>query len=97
MNLEQKINTFLATAEIVPTKSKLEPYAELIRALRHKRWTYQRIAKTLVEEFGVSAAPSTIHHFQQVRAKRKNTREIIQPEGPVVAASPKRPRLSLDA
>lgn len=97
MSLEQKITTFLAAAETVPAKSKLEPYTELIRTLRQKRWTYQRIARTLREEFGVSAAPSTIHHFQQVRAKRKGGAQVNPPEVPVSASVPKRPRFNLDA
>lgn len=72
MNLDQKISEFLSSSETRPTVSKLEPYTELIRGLRQKRWTYQQIADVLREKFGVSAAPSSIHNFVKVRS-RKNT------------------------
>jgi len=52
MNLEQKITSFLATADTQPPQSKLEPYTELIRSLRQKRWPFHRIAKALQDDFG---------------------------------------------
>jgi len=45
----------------------------------------------------VSAAPSTIHHFQQVRVKRKSWFEVNPLEAPVTVSAPKRPRFNLDA
>lgn len=100
MSLEQKITDFLAAADTLPAKSKLEPFAELIRALRRKRWTYRRIAVTLREEFGVTVAASTVHNFLSVRARRKldpveKPAATTPPTVPVVVA--KRPRFHLDA
>jgi IS30 family transposase len=71
MSLDDDIAQFLAQAESKPAVSKLEPYADLIRALRQRRWTYQQIAQVLRERFGLSVAVSTIHNFQKVRAKRQ--------------------------
>lgn len=70
MNTEDKIIAFLARAETRPAPSKLDAYHQLIRTLRQRRWTYKEIAMALRVEFGVSAAPSTIHAFVNVRSKR---------------------------
>ena len=106
MNLEQKITSFLATADTQPPQSKLEPYTELIRALRQKRWTYHRIAKVLQDDFGIKTAPSSIHNFVKVRAKKIDRHFIapsetpsshsIKPTSPAVPVI-KRPRFNLDA
>lgn len=103
MNLDQKIASFLAAAEAVPARSKLEAYAELIRSLRRKRWTFQRIAQALRDEFGMSVAPSTLHNFLKVRAKQNGGAAMAPPEmnSPTAAAAmplakPKRRRFHLD-
>ena len=104
MSLDQKIASFLASADSRPAPSKLEPYAELIRELRRKRWTYLRIARTLKDEFGVSAAASSIHNFVKVRAKQKGEFTMNSPEtrtavalNPRPATTAPRPRFNLDA
>ncbi len=71
MSTNAKIQAFLESAAEFPAKSKLEPYAEMIRTLRRKRWTYQRIAYALRSEFALPVSPSTIHNFVKVRAKRR--------------------------
>ena len=105
MNLEQKITSFLATADTQPPQSKLEPYTELIRTLRQKRWPYHRIAKALQDDFGIKAAPSSIHNFVKVRAKKMDPFVIAPPETPSsqsikptspVAPVTKRPRFNLE-
>jgi len=70
MNLDDQIANFLANADARPTRSKLEPYADLIRELRQRRWTFRKIADALRERFAVTASPSTIHDFARVRAQR---------------------------
>ncbi|MFT3784081.1 MAG: hypothetical protein QM790_18905 [Nibricoccus sp.] len=95
MSLENKISEFLAQADTKPAASKLEPYAELIRTLRQRRWTYQQIAIAMKEQFGVTVAASTMHNFVKVRAKKKlviGTSKSCPP-----AADFKRPRFNLDA
>jgi hypothetical protein len=52
------------------TRSKLDPHADVIRELRRKGHTYQDIADFLVEHLNVTVAPSTIHAFVRVRARR---------------------------
>jgi len=70
MNLDDQIANFLADADARPARSKLEPYAELIRELRQRRWTFRKIADALHERFAITASPSTIHDFAKVRARR---------------------------
>ncbi len=106
MNLDEKITAFLATASTQPPQSKLEPYTELIRSLRQKRWPYHRIAKALQDDFGIKTAPSSIHNFVKVRAKKPDQYVIVPPATtsahslkPTSPAVPviKRPRFNLDA
>ena len=97
MNLDDQIANFLADADARPARSKLEPYAELIRELRQRRWTFRKIADALRERFAVTASPSTIHDFARVRAQRARAEtqqtelEHAQP-GAAAPASSKPPR-----
>ena len=106
MSLNERIASFLASVDAQPARSKLEPYEELIRALRRKRWGYRRIAAALQEQFGVRAAASSIHNYLKVRAKRKPSAieltpttnvPAIAPQATPAAPAPKRPRFNLDA
>jgi IS30 family transposase len=70
-----------------PPRSKLEPHAEVIRALRRKRRTYQEIAAFLQEHVQLSVAPSTIHDFVKRRARQAAKRQPELPELPVFPLS----------
>ncbi len=50
-----------------PPRSRLEPYAELIRELRNRRRTYREIAKVLNDHYRLNTSASTIHGFVQLR------------------------------
>jgi hypothetical protein len=52
-----------------PTRSKLEPYRELIRELRRRRYTYRKIAALLQDSLGVKTSKSTINDFVIARSK----------------------------
>src|ERR1700694_4777706 len=54
-----------------PPRSKLEPYREVIRELRLKRWSYREIAALFEEKLTLEVAPSTLHNFVKVRAKQR--------------------------
>lgn len=102
MSLDEKIATFLSRTEAKPAPSKLEPFAELIRTLRQRRWTYFQIAKALSEEFGVQVHLTTIHSFVKVRSRRdpNQTIHLAEPASNTAAIVPgsiKRPRFNLDA
>jgi hypothetical protein len=59
-----------------PPRSKLEPYRELIRELRLKRWSYREIAALFEEKLKLAVAPSTLHNFVKVRAKQRSVLAI---------------------
>ena len=46
-----------------PHRSKLGPYAVLIRGLRQKRYTYQEIADVLAAHYNLQVHPSTVFDF----------------------------------
>ena len=89
MNLDDQIAKFLADADARPARSKLEPYAKLIRELRQRRWTYRKIAAALADRFGIRASPSTIHDFLRVRAHQPTARKPeALPQVPAPQAKP---------
>lgn len=97
MGTDEKIADFLARAETRPAPSKLEPYHELIRSLRQRRWTYKAIAKSLRDDFGITAAPSSIHAFVKVRAKRRAPPTLPLSDAQTRSSMPARkPRFHLD-
>jgi hypothetical protein len=53
-----------------PPRSKLEPHADVIAALRRKRHTYREIAEFFREHLSINVSPSTIHDFVRVRRGR---------------------------
>ena len=99
MSLDDQIADFLAKADDQPAPSKLEPYAELIRGLRQRRWTYQKIAVALRERFGLATGPSTIHDFVRVRARRPQREPSPAhpaPEAAEPSETPRKRRFHLD-
>jgi hypothetical protein len=99
MNLDDQISNFLERADSRPPPSKLAPYAELIRGLRQRRWTYRKIAVALREQFGVATGPSTINDFVKVRARRAPTEPLPAPREPVSPEpkpTPKKRRFHLE-
>jgi hypothetical protein len=73
-----------------PFRSKLEPFAEIIRELRRKRNSYQEIRDTLREKHGISASRSTIFSFVKVRSKRRKFYAMAEGVAPVSQISARR-------
>ena len=82
--MDAYLREFVAAVPAVPPRSKLEPYYEVIRELRRKRCTYQQVAQFFTERLGIRVAPSTVHAFVAVRAKRgrKSAYELPPVEAP---------------
>ncbi len=78
--MDETLRKLLDNVPERPPRSKLEPHAEVIRELRRKRRTYQEIAAFFKEHLQVSVAPSTIHDFVKVRARRLPKRVPELPE-----------------
>ena len=83
--MDDKIRTVL---ERLPEKrrSKLEQHEDLIRQLRRRGRTYEDIAHFFAEHLNLKVAPSTIHSFVRVRARRQHRLRIELP--PVDNSSP---------
>ncbi len=60
-------------------RSKLEPHADIIRDLRQKGRTYEEVAQFFAERLNLKVAPSTIHAFVRVRARRHQRLRIELP------------------
>jgi len=52
-------------------RSKLEPYAALIRALRVRGRSYREIVTILREQCGLCVAIHTVHHFVRAQEQKK--------------------------
>ena len=68
--MDAYLRDLVAAVPASPPRSKLEPYYEVIRELRRKRCTYRQVAQFFTERLRIQVAPSTIHAFVAVRAKR---------------------------
>lgn len=80
--MDERLQKLLAEMPERPPRSKLEPYAEVIRELRKKRRTYQEIAAFFREHLQLSVAPSTIHEFVKTRARQARNRQAERMELP---------------
>jgi hypothetical protein len=75
-------DAFHAILESLPPRrrrSKLEPYAPLIQALRTRGRSYREIASILRDRCGVSVGVHTLYHFVRVRAQRGMTSRTPRP------------------
>jgi hypothetical protein len=72
-----------------PRRSKLEPYAALIRALRARGRSYREIVTILRERCGLRVAMHTVYHFVQARAQKKGAPRSgrRRPSGPARRSS----------
>jgi IS30 family transposase len=72
-----------------PRRSKLEPYAALIRALRTRSRSYREIVTILREKCGLRVAVHTVYHFVRAREQKKGARRPPHrlPSEPVRRAS----------
>jgi hypothetical protein len=69
------------------SRSRLEPYRQLIAELRRLRRTYREIAHILVEECQVQVSAAAVHNFVRLHLRRTQ----IQRRGPGVTAINERP------
>ena len=60
-------------------RSRLEPYADLIAAMRRRDWPFRDIARVLAERCNINVSPSNVHHFVKVRTVKSNRRKTALP------------------
>ena len=61
--MDQNFNRILDSLPQKRSRSRLEPYAVLIRELLRRHRTYREIASVLLDRFQLHASISTIHDF----------------------------------
>jgi hypothetical protein len=85
--MEHTLQAILDSLPPQRRRSKLEPYAPLIRALRARGRSYREIVVILRERCGLRVAMHTVYHF--VRAQKAGIRRPVprQPLGSVRRAS----------
>jgi hypothetical protein len=66
-------------------RSKLEPYAGLIRALRARGRSYREIVTILRDRCGLRVATHTVYHFVQARAQKQSAVNRSRPHPPAPA------------
>jgi len=68
--MDPRMKAVLDSIPDSPTRSKLDPYQELIRGLRQKRKTFRQIAQILHTNFNVQIGHTAIYKFVKARSKR---------------------------
>jgi hypothetical protein len=71
--MEHALQAILDSLPPPRRRSKLEPYAALIRALRARGRSYREIVTILRERCGLHVATHTVYHFVRVRAQKDAT------------------------
>jgi hypothetical protein len=66
-----KFETIVNSLPEKSARSRLDPYADLIKELLVRGWTYREIARILFEKCGVRISFSSIHHFVHARSRSK--------------------------
>ena len=92
-------NTLYAILDSLPPRrrrSKLEPYAALIRALRTRGRSYREIVTILRERCGLRVAVHTVYHFVRARAQKPGAKRPSrrQPAAPAPGTTQARASLS---
>jgi len=87
--MENALQAILDSLPPPRRRSKLEPYAALIRALRARGRSYREIVTILRDRCGVRVAMHTVYHFVRAGAQKKGARRSPrrQPSEPVRRAS----------
>jgi hypothetical protein len=67
--VNQAVRAILKSLPATRRRSKLEPHAALIHALRRRGRTYREIVRVLRERCGVTVAVHTLHHFLRMRSQ----------------------------
>src|SRR5580700_6338832 len=77
-------------------RSKLEPYAALIRALRVRGRSYREIVTILRDRCGLRVATHTVYHFVRAQEQKNGARRRLprQPPEPVQRDSEAGPSVS---
>jgi hypothetical protein len=88
-SVDQAVRAILESLPATRRRSKLEPHAALIHALRRRGRTYREIVSVLRERCGVTVALHTLHHFVHGRPLTAAPSRRRAPYGPALPSQPK--------
>ena len=74
--MDQRTEDFLKDTPEHPMRSRLEPYRNLIRELRRKRYPYRKIVAILRDHFALQISKSSLHDFVKVRSRSTSKNRI---------------------
>lgn len=81
--MDPKFQAILNSLPTNPTRSRLEPYRELILEMRRRGQSYREIARVLQQSCHLRAGTSTINDFVLATAKsRSKQKRVTQPTAP---------------
>jgi len=80
--MDPKSEELLKNASEQPTRSRLEPYRDLIRELRRRRYTYRKIARLLQDSLGLTFPKSTLNDFVIACSKQRRLHFQIPADPP---------------
>jgi hypothetical protein len=89
--MDEKFQAILDSLPPKPSRSRLEPYAELIHELRRRNRSYREITAILVDRCGVRVGVHTLYNFVRVRtpaSKKKTSRQANAPAAEAAARPP---------
>jgi hypothetical protein len=92
MTTKEAFEAILDSFPPKPSRSRLEPYAELILELHRRGRTYREIARILSERCDIRTSRSTVNDFVRTRAKIKRNlerRAVPEPKTQSSASLPK--------
>jgi hypothetical protein len=89
--MDPKTRSILEAIPDSATRSKLEPFRDLIKGLRRKRKTYREIAHILSLNFGLHINQATIYKFVRVRANPNRRIPLQLPDSETNTTPPPNP------
>lgn len=87
--MDDRVHAILDSLPPPRARSKLEPYAELIRALRARGLSYRDIVTILRERCSLQVGTHTVYNFVRVRTRAHRARAHRSPRRGSLAAQPR--------
>jgi len=81
--MDEAFKQILDTLPARKTRSRLEPYGELIREMRLRLYTFGEIAAFLGDRYGVTVTASGVHDFVRRRTRWNGARTFAAETGAV--------------
>src|SRR5437660_11207065 len=73
---EDQLRNIIAALPEKLSRSRLEPYRQLIGELRRRRRTYREIAEVLAEKCDLRISATAVHNFVRRHLRRKPNRQM---------------------